>query len=83
MVDFVALLQAAQDRDRIFGGRLADEDRLETAFERSVFPMCLRYSSSVVAPTPCNSPRAVPASAGRGVHRALARRRRRVCAARR
>jgi hypothetical protein len=36
------------------------------------FSMCLRYSSSVVAPTQCSSPRA---SAGlsmlRGVHRAL------------
>ena len=30
-MDFVALLQAAQDRDRIFDRRLADEDRLEAS----------------------------------------------------
>ena len=32
----VALLQAAQDRDRVRDGRLADEDRLEAALERGV-----------------------------------------------
>ena len=32
----VALLQAAEDRDRVRDGRLADEDRLEAALERGV-----------------------------------------------
>ena len=32
----VALLQAAQDRDRVRNGRLADEDRLEAPLEGRV-----------------------------------------------
>ena len=36
-MDFVALLQAAQDRDRVFDGRLADQDWLKAAFERGIF----------------------------------------------
>ena len=36
VVRFVALLQSAQDRDRVGDGRLADEDRLEAALERGV-----------------------------------------------
>ena len=36
MVRLVALLQPAQDRDRVGDRRLADEDRLEPALERSV-----------------------------------------------
>ena len=32
----VALLQPAQDRDRVRDGRLADEDRLEAPLERGV-----------------------------------------------
>ncbi len=36
MVRLVALLQAAQDRDRVRDGRLADEDRLEAPLERRV-----------------------------------------------
>ena len=36
MVDLVALLQAAQDRDRVLDGRLADEDRLEAPLQRGV-----------------------------------------------
>ena len=36
MVRLVALLQAAQDRDRVCDRRLADEDRLEAALERGV-----------------------------------------------
>ena len=36
VMDFVALLQAAQDRDRVFDRRLADEHRLEAPLERRV-----------------------------------------------
>ena len=36
VVDLVALLEAAQDGDRVGDGGLADEDRLEAAFERGV-----------------------------------------------
>ena len=36
VVDLVALLQPAQDRDRVLDGRLADHDRLEAALERGV-----------------------------------------------
>ena len=36
MVRLVALLEPAQDRDRVRDGRLADEDRLEAPFERRV-----------------------------------------------
>ena len=36
VVRLVALLQAAQDRDRVRDGRLADEDRLEAPLERRV-----------------------------------------------
>jgi hypothetical protein len=51
VVRLVALLQAAQDRDRVADRRLADEDRLEARSSAASFSMCLRYSSSVVAPT--------------------------------
>ena len=36
-------------------------DLLEAAFERGSCSMFLRYSSSVVAPMHCSSPRAAPA----------------------
>ena len=36
VVRLVALLQPAQDRDRVRDGRLADDDRLEAALERGV-----------------------------------------------
>ena len=36
MVRLVALLEAAQDRDRVLDRRLADEDRLEAPLERRV-----------------------------------------------
>ena len=36
VVDLVALLEPAQDRDRVLDGRLADEHRLEAALERGV-----------------------------------------------
>ena len=36
VVDLVALLQAAQDRDRVLHGGLADDHRLEAALERGV-----------------------------------------------
>ena len=36
VMDLVALLQAAEDRDRVLDGRLADHDRLEAALERGV-----------------------------------------------
>ncbi len=34
---FVTRLEAAEDGDRVFDARLADEDRLEAAFEGGVF----------------------------------------------
>ena len=37
--------------------RLGDLDRLEAALEAASFSMYLRYSSSVVAPMVCSSPR--------------------------
>ena len=37
VMEFVFLLQAAQDRDRVFDGRFADEDRLEAPREGRVF----------------------------------------------
>ena len=36
VVHLVALLEPAQDRDRVLDGRLVDEDRLEAALERGV-----------------------------------------------
>ena len=36
VVDLVALLQAAEDRDRVLDRRLADEDRLEPPLQRGV-----------------------------------------------
>ena len=36
VVDLVALLQPAQDRDRVLDARLVDHDRLEAALERGV-----------------------------------------------
>ena len=58
MVDLVALAQSAEDRDRVLDGRLADEHRLEAPLERRVLLDVLAYSSSVVAPIVCSSPRA-------------------------
>ena len=37
VVDLVALLQTAQNRNGILDGRLVDHDRLETTFQRGVF----------------------------------------------
>ncbi len=37
VVDLVAIAQAAQDADRVFDGRLADEDRLKAPLERRIF----------------------------------------------
>ena len=37
VVHFVALFQAAQNRNRVFHGRLVDQHRLEAAFERRIF----------------------------------------------
>ena len=37
MMDFVAFLQAAQDRDGVFHRRLADVDRLKAPFQRRIF----------------------------------------------
>ena len=36
-MNFVALLQTAQDRDRILDRRLIDQDRLEPPFKRGIF----------------------------------------------
>jgi hypothetical protein len=37
VMDFVAVAQTAQDRNRVFDARLIDEYRLEAAFERRIF----------------------------------------------
>jgi hypothetical protein len=58
VVDFVALLEAAQDGDGRLDARLGDKDRLEAALQAGSFSMCLRYSSRVVAPMQRSSPRA-------------------------
>ena len=59
MVDLVALLEAAQDRDRVLDGAARSTI---TGWKRrsraASFSMCLRYSSSVVAPMQRSSPRA-------------------------
>ena len=59
VVHLVALAQAAQDRDRLLD---ASAGRRSTGWKRrssaASFSMCLRYSSSVVAPIVCSSPRA-------------------------
>ena len=59
VVDLEALAQAAQDRDRVLD---ASARRRCTGWKRrssaASFSMCLRYSSSVVAPMQCSSPRA-------------------------
>ena len=74
VVRLVALLEPAQDRDRVGDGRLADEHRLEAALERSVFLDVL-----AVLVQRCRADRA-QLSAGqhrlehvRGVHGALGR----------
>ena len=58
MVQFVLLLEPAEDRDRVLDRRLADEDRLKPPRQGRVLSTCFRYSSRVVAPMQCSSPRA-------------------------
>ena len=58
VVQFVFLLQAAQDRDRVSHGGLATKTDWKRRASAASFSTCLRYSSSVVAPTQCSSPRA-------------------------
>ena len=48
VVDFVFLLQAAQDGDGGLDARLVHQHFLEAALQRGIFSMYLRYSSSVV-----------------------------------
>ena len=57
VVGLVAIAQVLEDLDRVGDGRLVDLDGLEAPFEGGVLEV-LRYSSSVVAPIVCNSPRA-------------------------
>ena len=58
MMHFIAFLETAQDGDGILHAWLFDHDWLEASFEAASFSMYLRYSSSVVAPMVCSSPRA-------------------------
>ena len=58
VMQLVALLQAAQDRDRVLDRGLATNTGWKRRASAASFSMCLRYSSSVVAPTQCSSPRA-------------------------
>ena len=58
VVHLVALLQPAEDRDRVVDAGLADEHLLEAALEGGVLLDVLRYSSSVVAPIRRSWPRA-------------------------
>ena len=37
MVDFIALFEAAQNRNGVLHGRLVDQDRLKTAFQGGIF----------------------------------------------
>jgi hypothetical protein len=55
---FIAVAQAVQHLDGIFDAGLFDKDRRKAPFERASFSMYFWYSSSVVAPTHCSSPRA-------------------------
>jgi len=58
VVQLEALLDAAQDRERVLelGGSTSTGWKRRSS--AASFSMCLRYSSSVVAPRQCNSPRA-------------------------
>jgi len=58
VVRLVPVAQAAQDGDRVVHAGLGHQDRLEAPGEGRVLSMFLRYSSSVVAPITCSSPRA-------------------------
>jgi hypothetical protein len=58
VVSLILIADALGDLDRVGECRLVDLDRLEAALEAASFSTCLRYSSRVVAPTVCNSPRA-------------------------
>ncbi len=58
MVDLEALLEAAQDRDRVLDVGASTITGWKRRSSAASFSMCLRYSSSVVAPMQCSSPRA-------------------------
>ena len=58
MVHLVALAQSAQDRDRVFDDGSSTYTGWKRRSRAASFSMCLRYSSSVVAPIVCSSPRA-------------------------
>ena len=59
VMQFVALAQTAQNRNRVFDARLIDQTPVwKRRSSAASFSMCLRYSSSVVAPMQCSSPRA-------------------------
>jgi hypothetical protein len=73
VVRLVALLQAAQDRDRVRGRRLADQTGWNRRSRAASFSMCRRYSSRVVAPIQRSSPREHRLEHVRGVDRALCR----------
>lgn len=58
VINFIAFLQTAKDGNGVLNGGFGNGHGLETAFECSILSMYLRYSSSVVAPMQCSSPRA-------------------------
>ena len=58
VVDLVALLEAAEDRDGVGGVGSPTKIGWKRRSSAASFSMCLRYSSSVVAPTARSSPRA-------------------------
>jgi hypothetical protein len=57
MVGFVLVAETLEDLDRLGGRRRLDVDGLEARSSAPSFSMCLRYSSSVVAPMHWISPR--------------------------
>ncbi len=57
VVCLIFLANALQNIDRRIDGRRFDMNRLEPALKRPILSTCLRYSSGVVAPMHCSSPR--------------------------
>jgi hypothetical protein len=58
VVNLVALLEAAQDGDRVLLAGLVDQHLLEATLQRRVLLDVLAVLVRVVAPTQCSSPRA-------------------------
>jgi hypothetical protein len=84
VMQFVLLLDAAQDADRVLDRGSPTNTGWKRRASAASFSTCLRYSSSVVAPTQCSAPRASSGLIRLDASIApSARRRRPACASRR